>query len=239
MAVEPFTDHGVRHLAVIMDGNGRWAQGRGLSRIEGHKAGAEAVRRVIEASGKFGLTHLTLYAFSTENWRRPKTEVAQLMSLLKDFLDRHLETLVRNKIRLRAIGRIDDLPLIVRKSLEHVMEITAKDFKVDLILALSYGARDEIVRAAARIADLAASGAIRPSDVDEKLFASNLSCPDVPDPDLLIRTSGELRLSNFLLWQLSYSELWFTELLWPDFDESTLAEALLDFKRRKRRFGGV
>lgn len=229
----------LRHLAVIMDGNGRWAAERGLGRIEGHKQGAEAVRRILELSLEYKIEYLTLYAFSTENWKRPADEVNGLMQLLKFFLEEHLPDLQEKKIRLRAIGRLQQLPAETLAALNDAMAATAGNRAGTLVLALNYGGRTEIVDAAARIAADAASGKLIPSQLDEKTFAEYLYAPDIPDPDLMIRTSGEMRLSNFLLWQLSYAELYVTDTLWPDFGREVMEEALKSFHRRERRYGGI
>jgi undecaprenyl diphosphate synthase len=229
----------VQHVAIIMDGNGRWAQERGLPRMEGHKAGAEAVKNLLKIISKYGVKYLTLYAFSTENWKRPKEEVFGLMKLLKEFLNINLQTLKEKGIRLRTIGRIKDIPIATRKMLQEAIQITADNTKGDLILALSYGGRAEIVDTAVKIAKDVEKGKLKPKEIDDKLFSSYLYAPDIPDPNLMIRTSGEFRISNFLLWQLSYSELWITDTLWPDFNEELFAEAINSYKNRNRRFGGV
>ena len=229
----------VQHVAIIMDGNGRWAQERGLPRMEGHKAGAEAVKNLLKIISKYGVKYLTLYAFSTENWKRPKEEVFGLMELLKEFLNINLQTLKEKGIRLRTIGRIKDIPIATRKMLQEAIQITADNTKGDLILALSYGGRAEIVDTAVKIAKDVEKGKLKPKEIDDKLFSSYLYAPDIPDPNLMIRTSGEFRISNFLLWQLSYSELWITDTLWPDFNEELFAEAINSYKNRNRRFGGV
>ena len=229
----------VQHVAIIMDGNGRWAQERGLPRMEGHKAGAEAVKNLLKIISKYGVKYLTLYAFSTENWKRPKEEVFGLMKLLKEFLNINLQTLKEKGIRLRTIGRIKDIPIATRKMLQEAIQITADNTKGDLILALSYGGRAEIVDTAVKIAKDVEKGKLKPKEIDDKLFSSYLYAPDIPDPNLMIRTSGEFRISNFLLWQLSYSELWITNTLWPDFNEELFAEAINSYKNRNRRFGGV
>lgn len=228
-----------QHVAVIMDGNGRWARARGLSRIKGHEEGAESVRAVVRACREAGVKYLTLYAFSVENWIRPKDEVQALMSLLIDFLGREEKELHDNRIRFRVIGRIEDLPDRVRKAVERVSKETEGYDDAHLILALSYGGRTEIAAAARKISELVKAGELEPGDVDEDLFGQYLYAPDVPDPDLLIRTSGEMRISNFLLWQLSYSELYVTDVMWPDFREDAFKDALADYAQRERRFGDV
>ena len=227
------------HVAIIMDGNGRWARERGLPRIKGHEAGAESVRAVIRACRDAGVRYLTLYAFSVENWTRPEAEVRGLMALLRRFLTREEAELHRRKVRLRVIGRMEDLSLAVRRGLRRVMAATESYTEGTLVLALSYGGRTEIAEAARRIAVDVEAGRVKAADVDERLLARYLYAPDIPDPDLMIRTSGELRLSNFLLWQLSYAELYFTDVLWPDFREEQFKEAIRAYGRRQRRFGGV
>ena len=226
-----------RHVAIIMDGNGRWAKQRGRPRLFGHRAGADSLRAVLRACRDRGVEYLTVYAFSTENWVRPAGEVRGLMSLLKTFLKKDEHELHENEVRLRVTGRIQDLPKAVRAELERVMEATKNYEKGHLILALSYGGRAEIVDAVRVLAAEAKAGRIDPAKIDEKAIAARLYLPDVPDPDLMIRTSGELRLSNFLLWELSYSEFYFTETLWPDFREADFAKALEEYARRQRRYG--
>ena len=226
-----------RHVAVIMDGNGRWAKQRGRPRLFGHRAGAESLRAVLRACRDHGVEYLTVYAFSTENWVRPKDEVGGLMSLLKTFLKKDEHELHENQVRLRVTGRIEDLPRSVRTELERVMEATKAYTRWHLILALSYGGRTEITDAVRAIARKVKAGELEPEAVDETVISRHLYLPDVPDPDLMIRTSGELRLSNFLLWELSYAEFYFTDTLWPDFREPQFAEALAEYSRRQRRFG--
>ena len=226
-----------RHVAIIMDGNGRWAKQRLRPRLFGHRAGAESLRAVLRACRDQGVEYLTVYAFSTENWVRPQDEVSGLMSLLRTFLKKDEHELHENQVRLRVTGRIQDLPKAVRAELERVMEATKNYEKGHLILALSYGGRAEIVDAVRVLAADAKAGRIDPEKIDEKAIAARLYLPDVPDPDLMIRTSGELRLSNFLLWELSYSEFYFTETLWPDFREPDFAKALDEYARRQRRYG--
>ena len=230
---------GIDHIAIIMDGNGRWAKERGLPRLEGHKAGVDAAHRTMDLALKHGVKYLTLYAFSTENWKRPKLEVNGLMRLLKDFLDKQAGEFHEKGVRLRAIGRRADLPLGVRRPLEKVEKLTKGNDRGEVIMALSYGSRAEIADAAAALARDAVAGKVNPDKIDERLFGQYLYAPDVPDPDLMIRSSGEKRLSNFLLWQLSYSELYITDRLWPDFSEEDFLAAVAEFHRRKRRFGGV
>lgn len=226
-----------RHVAVIMDGNGRWAKQRGRPRLFGHRAGADSLRAILRACRDRGVEYLTVYAFSTENWVRPEDEVSGLMSLLKTFLKKDEHELHENQVRLRVTGRIQDLPKAVRNELERVMAATKNYEKGHLILALSYGGRAEIVDAVRAIAADVQAGRLAPEAIDEKAIAARLYLPDVPDPDLMIRTSGELRLSNFLLWELSYSEFYFTETLWPDFREADFAKALDEYARRQRRYG--
>ncbi len=222
-----------------MDGNGRWAQRRGLPRIKGHEVGTDSVRAIVRACRKAGVKYLTLYAFSSENWVRPKAEIIGLMRILRRFLTQQEHELHENKVRLRVIGHIDDLPLPVQRELRRVIEVT-KDYKEGtLTLALSYGGRVEITDAARKIAEDVRAGKLKPSAIDERKFAEYLYAPDVPDPDLMIRTSGELRLSNFLLWQLSYAEFYITDVLWPDFREKEFEAALQAYAERRRRYGDV
>ena len=228
-----------RHVAIIMDGNGRWAESRGFSRIKGHEAGAESVRAAVRASRDAGVQFLTLYAFSTENWVRPLDEVRGLMELLRRFLKTDENELHDKKVRLRIIGHMNELPKRVQKDLVRVMEATREYTSGTLTLALSYGGRDEIVDATRAIARESALGKIDPETITVETIAAHLYAPDIPDPDLMIRTGGEMRISNFLLWQISYSELYVTDVLWPDFREEHFAEALEDYRRRHRRFGGV
>lgn len=225
----------MEHIAIIMDGNGRWAESRGLTRSDGHKAGAENISRIADAARELGIKYLTLYAFSTENWKRPPAEVAVLMGLISEVTEKRLPDMMKNNIRLRTIGRISDLPVFARNSLLKCIEETKNNTGLTINIALSYGGRAEIVDAVNKII------AERNSDrkIDEKEFTKYLYAPDIPDPDLLIRTSGELRLSNFLLWQLSYSEIYVTETHWPDFDKEALQTAINSFGKRKRRFGGL
>jgi len=227
------------HVAVIMDGNGRWAQARGLPRIKGHEEGAESVRCIVRACREAGVKYLTLYAFSVENWMRPRAEIEALMELLLRFLRRNERELHENRVRLRIIGRTDDLPARVQSELARVIQVTAAYTEGNLVLALSYGGRTEIAHAARRIARLARAGELDPEAVDEKTVAAHLYAPDIPDPDLLIRTSGEMRVSNFLLWQISYAEIYVTPVLWPDFREAEFKQALAEYARRDRRFGAV
>ncbi|MCP3922764.1 MAG: isoprenyl transferase [Desulfobacterales bacterium] len=222
-----------------MDGNGRWAKKRLFNRIKGHEKGINAVREVVTAGREYGLKALTLYAFSTENWNRPETEVKALMSLLKNFLVNERNELNDKNIKLQAIGDIDKLPEKVRKELEITQDLTSQNDQMVLSLALSYGSRDEITSAVKKIADKALSGELNVSDIDESTISGELYTKDLPDPDIVIRTSGEIRLSNFLMWQAAYSELFFTETLWPDFGKEEFHSILKDFQNRERRFGKV
>jgi undecaprenyl diphosphate synthase len=228
----------IEHIAIIMDGNGRWAEKHGLSRIEGHKQGAEAVKKTIKTAGEMRLKYLTLYAFSTENWKRSEDEVSALMDLLSEFLDHNIELLHENKIRLKAIGRINQLPDKVYEKLKRAVSETSVYCKGTLILALNYGGRAEIADAAQKIAKDVEDKKINYKDIDETLFKEYLYDSEIPDPDLMIRTSGELRLSNFLLWELAYSEFYVTDVLWPDFDEQEFKKAINAYYNRERRFGG-
>jgi undecaprenyl diphosphate synthase len=226
-----------RHVAIIMDGNGRWAESRGISRVEGHRQGLEACRAVVRSAGDLGIDFLTLYAFSLENWNRPRAEVRALMRLLETYLEEELAEVMRNGIRVRVIGRSERLPPSVRTRVEEAVENTRENREMTLIFALSYGGRAEIVDAARRIARDAEEGKLDPDRIDDKVFASYLYAPDVPDPDLLIRTGAELRVSNFLLWQIAYTEIYTTDVMWPDFDKHHLVEAIRDYQSRERRFG--
>jgi undecaprenyl diphosphate synthase len=226
-----------RHIAIIMDGNGRWATARGLPRVLGHRAGAQAVRRVVEACRELGVGVLTLYAFSWENRDRPREEIHELMSLLDEFIAHEQPTLLANGIRLRAIGRLGELPEGVIGNLRRVIDETSHGSRMTLILALSYGGRQEIADAARRRAAQVRRGELLPEQIDETALAGVLDTAGLPDPDLLIRTSGEQRLSNFLLWQSSYTELYMTQTLWPDFTKADLLEAIAEYERRERRFG--
>lgn len=228
----------MEHLAIIMDGNGRWAKARGLPRSEGHRAGGETVRRVLGFCRDAGIRYLTLYAFSVENWKRPKEEVDALMGLLVAYLAGEESMLHKHQVRLRIMGQKDDLPEAVQAELARVEAATAQ-YERQLILCLSYGGRTEIVSAAKRLAKAVAAGELDPEAIDEATFTQYLYLPDVPDPDLIVRTSGEMRLSNFLLWQASYAELYVTPVLWPDFDKADFDAALASFGKRERRYGGV
>jgi undecaprenyl diphosphate synthase len=229
----------IQHVAIIMDGNGRWAKMRGLSRLEGHKAGAKSIERIVDVILKYNIKYVTLYAFSTENWKRPKEEVFGLMKLLREFLEENFKDLNEKGIRLRTIGRTNDLPLVTRKLLKKTIEATKNNTNGQLIIALSYGGRTEIVDAVTNIVKDIKEKKISSKQINESLISSYLYAPDIPDPELMIRTSGEFRISNFLLWQLSYSELWITDTLWPDFDEKDFIKAINNYKNRDRRFGGV
>ena len=223
------------HIAIIMDGNGRWAAQRHLPRVEGHRAGIDSVRDVVETSARLGIDVLTLYAFSIENWKRPRAEISTLMTLLKRYLRLELDTLLRNNIRFQVIGRKDELSPDVRRELEIGIEKTSSNTGMLFNIALNYGGRAEIVDAARRV--LAAG--VNPDDLDERRFGEFLYTAGQPDPDLLIRTSGEMRVSNFLLWQIAYSEIWVTETLWPDFRRRHLLEAVVAYQKRDRRYGGI
>ena len=228
-----------RHVAVIMDGNGRWAKQRHLPRVEGHRAGAAAVKDTVETAARLGLDALTLYAFSTENWKRPKTEVSTLFTLLKEYLRRELKTLAENDIRFRVVGRVDGLDGSVRAALDLALEATAGCQGMVFSVALNYSGRAEITDAARSLAREAAAGRLDPELIDEDAVSRRLYTAGLPDPDLLIRTSGEMRISNFLLWQIAYAEIHVTPVLWPDFRCRHFLEALLDYQRRERRYGGV
>jgi len=227
-----------RHVAIIMDGNGRWAAAHGEARIQGHRAGAANVERVLDAAHAAGVEFLTLYAFSTENWKRSPQEVGALMQMLAEFLDEKSPMFMEKNVRLLTVGRTGDLPLPVRSRLLRTVEATRNNTAGTLVLALSYGGRAEIVDAARRLAAEAVRGRVNPEKIDEAEFAKCLYNPEIPDPDLMIRTSGEMRISNFLLWQLAYAELYVTPVLWPDFDGAEFNRALEDYSRRDRRFGG-
>jgi len=228
-----------RHVAVIMDGNGRWAERAGLERLRGHEAGVESVRDIVEACTEWDVEHLTLYAFSAENWQRPRDEVDGLMAFLGHFLLSEEPTMLKNGVRLKGLGRLDALPPEVRAQLEATEHATADGKALTLRLALSYGGRQELVDAATRVAQEVAAGTLAADAVDEQSFAARLYDPAMPDPDLVIRTAGEHRLSNFLLWQASYAEFHFSNVLWPDFRRAHLLEALRDYQGRVRRFGRV
>lgn len=228
-----------RHIAVIMDGNGRWAKKHGKPRVFGHRSAVTAVRETTEAAAELGVSYLTLYAFSTENWKRPFTEVNALMSLLVETLRKEIETLMKNNIRLWAIGDLTKLPSSTYRALLEGIELTSKNTRMTLVLALNYSGKWEIIEATRKLAAAVADGTKSLEDIDETSFAEALSTKDIPDPELLIRTSGETRLSNFLLWQIAYAELYFTHTFWPDFRKEDLYEAIINFQQRERRFGKI
>ena len=226
-----------QHIAVIMDGNGRWAKKRRLPRIAGHRAGIRAVRQAVEACARLGVPYLTLYAFSVENWKRPHTEIRLLMALLREYLKKEIAELNKQNIRLGVIGRTGELPKPVQRDLRNALEKTRRNTGLVLTLALNYGARAELVDAVRALAEkLKSNGSMA---IDEATFSEHLYTHGLPDPDLLIRTSGEMRLSNFLLWQVAYSEIWVTDTLWPDFTQKDLFQAILDYQKRERRYGGL
>jgi undecaprenyl diphosphate synthase len=231
--------NGPRHVAIIMDGNGRWAAARGLPRGAGHKEGVAAAKRAVEAARDLGVTHLTLYSFSTENWRRPASEVRDLMSLLRQFIGDDLPTLKREGVRVRIVGEKKNLDAEIRLLVGRAEKETAANTRFNLQIAFNYGGRDEIMRAARALAADAAAGRIRPDAIDEAAFSSALDTSGLPDPDLVIRTSGEKRISNFLLWQAAYAEYVFLDALWPDFNAELFAAAIEDYRSRERRYGGV
>jgi undecaprenyl diphosphate synthase len=226
-------------VAIIMDGNGRWASARGLPRGEGHRRGVEALRKTVRAAGEIGISFLTIFSFSAENWSRPPSEIRDLMGLLRRFIRNDLAELHQNGVKVRVIGERSDLDLDIRRLLEEAEELTRDNTGLTLVVAFNYGARQEIARAAARIAAMVKDGTLDPSAITADLIGQNLDAPDLPDPDLIIRTSGEQRLSNFLLWQIAYSELVFVPTYWPDFDRAALESAIAEYHRRERRFGGL
>ena len=228
-----------RHIAIIMDGNGRWAKQHGKPRVFGHRSGVKSVRETTEAAAELGVEYLTLYAFSTENWGRPALEVNALMTLLVETVRKELETLNKNNIRLQAIGDISKLPKKSYEALLEGIENTKSNTRMTLVLALNYSAKWEIINAVKELANDVSKGNLKPDDIDEAIFSKALSTKDIPDPELLIRTSGETRISNFLLWQIAYSELYFTKVFWPDFRKNNLYEAIIDFQNRERRFGKI
>jgi len=230
-------DHLPQHLAIIMDGNGRWAKQKGKLRVFGHEKGSEAVKQVIEGSAELGVKNLTLYAFSTENWNRPKLEVQMLMKLLISSLKKEIKTLLDNNIKLNAIGNLKALPIKVYEELMDVIELTKSNTHLTLTLALSYGSRDELVNAIKQISIKVKNNIISPEKIDESVINEHLYTQNLPDVDLLIRTSGEQRISNFLLWQIAYAELYFTNIFWPDFTKQHLYEAIVNYQKRERRFG--
>jgi undecaprenyl diphosphate synthase len=227
------------HIAIIMDGNGRWAAERGLPRAEGHRQGVESVRRTVNAAQDLGITHLTLFSFSSENWSRPRQEINDLFGLLRRFIRRDLADLHKNGVKIRVIGTRAGLERDLLRLIDDAIELTKDNTALNLTIAFNYGARDEIARAARRIAEDVAKGVLAPAEVTQERFATYLDTADLPDPDLLIRTSGELRLSNFLLWQIAYSEFVFVDCYWPDFSREQLEAALAEYQRRNRRFGGT
>jgi len=228
-----------QHVAIIMDGNGRWAAARGLPRVEGHRRGVEALRKTVRAAGDMGIRCLTIFSFSSENWQRPASEVRDLMGLLRLFIRKDLAELHSNGVRVRVIGERDSLDPDIRRLLEEAEELTGANTNLLLVVAFNYGARDEIARAVQRIAANVASGVVKPDAITEEMIGQHLDAPEIADPDLIIRTSGEQRLSNFLLWQAAYSELVFTPVYWPDFDRAALEAAIGEYRRRERRFGGL
>ena len=228
-----------RHVAIIMDGNGRWAEARKLPRVEGHRAGIRAVREAVETAARLGLEAITLYAFSTENWKRPRHEVATLMALLKEYIDRELDNLRSNNLRFRPVGRIDELEPSVQQALGRAVSATAECTGTLIQMALNYSGRQEITDLVRRAVEEAGANGIAAEAIDERWVESRLATAGTPDPDLLIRTSGEQRISNFLLWQVAYAEIYFCPVLWPDFRTADLLTALLDYQRRERRFGGL
>ncbi|HNT58242.1 MAG TPA: isoprenyl transferase [Syntrophales bacterium] len=226
-----------RHIAVIMDGNGRWAKQRSLNRIEGHRKGAQSVREIVRACREIGVRYLTLFAFSVENWQRPREEVTALMVLLREYLLSELEEMLENGISLRSIGNVEVLPPLIRETLAEIEDKTKGNDRMTLTLALSYGGRDEIVTAAREIARRSRAGTLKEEEITKETFSHFLFTAAMPDPDILIRTSGEYRISNFLLWQMAYTELYFTDVLWPDFSREHLLRAIADYQNRERRFG--
>ncbi len=234
-STQPVPEKVPRHVAIIMDGNGRWAQARGLPRLAGHRAGVEALRRVIEASVEFGIQYLTVYAFSTENWGRPQDEVEGLMNILEEVIDREVPELHRQGVQIRHLGKMEGLRPELQRKIRDAVELTRNNTRLVLNVALNYGGRDEIVQAVRRII----AAGYRPEEVTEALIAQHLYTAGIPDPDLVIRTSGEQRMSNFLLWQSAYAEWYFTPVYWPDFDREEYRKALEEYARRQRRFGRV
>ncbi len=228
-----------QHIGIIMDGNGRWAKKRGLPRLAGHNAGIESVRRVVEVCGELGVKVLTLYTFSQENWKRPRFEVSALMNLLLNTLNREIDELIEKNVRIMCIGNIHLLPEKTRRTLKHAKQNTAKNTGLILNLAFSYGSRNEITRAVPEIAKEVKAGKLSPNTIDEAIIGKHLQTAGLPDPDLIIRTSGEFRISNFLLWQIAYSEIFVTDTLWPDFGKEDLLEAVQNYLKRERRFGMV
>jgi undecaprenyl diphosphate synthase len=228
-----------RHVAIIMDGNGRWAGARGLPRVEGHRRGVEALRRTVRAASELGISFLTIFSFSSENWSRPQSEIKDLLMLLRRFIRNDLADLHKSNVRVRIIGERGDLDRDIRLMLQEAEDLTGNNSGLTLVVAFNYGARQEIARAARRLAVEVAAGRLSADSISPELLTRNLDAPDLPDPDVIIRTSGEQRLSNFLLWQAAYSELVFVPTNWPDFDRSTLEAAIVEYRRRERRFGGL
>ena len=228
-----------RHVAIIMDGNGRWAASRGLPRVEGHRRGVEALRRTVRAASDLGISYLTIFSFSSENWSRPQSEIKDLLMLLRRFIRNDLADLHKSNVRVRIIGEREALDRDIRLLLQEAEDLTRNNTALTLVVAFNYGARQEIARAARRLATEVAEGRLAADGISPELLTRNLDAPDVPDPDVIIRTSGEQRLSNFLLWQAAYSELVFVPTNWPDFDRSTLEAAIIEYRRRERRFGGL
>jgi len=226
-----------RHIAIIMDGNGRWAKSRGLPRVAGHKEGVNSVREITRACGELGIETLTLYTFSSENWKRPRAEVDALLRLLVTTIRGEVQELMENNVRLTVIGRLDDLPAVAQREMQSAMDLTAPNTGLNLNLALSYGGRQEILEAVRRVSRMALDGNLEPENIDEAVFENNLFTHGIPDPELIIRTSGEARLSNFLLWQSAYSELIISDVMWPAFRRRELYETILEYQRRERRFG--
>ena len=228
-----------KHIAIIMDGNGRWAKARKLPRTMGHRAGMKTIKTIVRECGNLGVKYITLYAFSTENWKRPSEEVGALMDLVVEFVEKELDELHENDIKLNSIGDISKLPEKSRKSIEAAKEKTKNNKSLTLNIALNYGGRDEIVKGVKEIATLVSEGKLKIEDIDEKEISNHLYTKGMPDPDMIIRPSGELRLSNYLLWQSAYSEFWFSNINWPDFTENDLRKAISDYQKRDRRYGGV
>lgn len=232
-------DNMPQHIAIIMDGNGRWARRRGLPRSAGHRFGAQKLKEIVLFANQIGLKYLTVYAFSTENWKRPKDEVDNLMNLLREFFDTDVENLINNNIRIRVIGDISRLDMDIQERIFSAEKRTEKKDGLCVVIALNYGGRNEIISAVKNLALDIKNGKIDVDEIDEETFKNYLYTKDIPDPDLLIRPSGEMRVSNFLLWQISYTELWFSNILWPDFKKEHLLKAIEDYQKRERRFGGV
>lgn len=228
-----------RHIAIIMDGNGRWAQKQGMPRTIGHRAGADTLRQIVRTASDIGVEALTAYAFSTENWKRPKDEVSLLMQLMVEYLDSDVDELHLNNVQIRFIGKIDELAPVLQNKMEQASNLTRNNTGLILNLAVNYGGRAELVRAVQKIAGQVLQGSLKPEDITDNTISQHLYTNDLPDPDLLIRPSGDYRISNFLLWQCAYAEFWFTDLNWPDFTPETLVQAILDFQKRERRFGGL